>query len=113
MWHDRTHALVLLTAAALCLTAAPAAAHHSFAAEFDGDKLVTLKGSLTRMEWVNPHGWIYIDVKNPDGTVASWAIEAGAPNSLLRRGLKKSDFPIGAEVHVEGWRAKDGSNKAN
>lgn len=74
---------------------------------------VTLRGTLTRMDWVNPHGWIFIDVKGPDGKVVNWAIEAGAPNALLRRGLRKTDFPIGIEVMVEGYQAKNGTPTAN
>lgn len=95
------------------LWAIPVAAHHSFAAEFDQSQPVTLKGKLTQMEWVNPHGWLYVDVMQPDGKVANWAVEAGAPNTLLRRGLRKTDFPIGSELVVEGYRAKNGSNTAN
>jgi hypothetical protein len=89
------------------------AAHHSFAAEFDGDKPITLKGKLSKMEWVNPHGWLHIDVTQPDGTVVTWAIETGATNALMRRGLRQADFPIGSELVVEGFRAKNGSPTAN
>jgi hypothetical protein len=88
-------------------------AHHSFAAEFDIDKPVKLQGVLTRMDWVNPHGWIYVDVKEADGTVVNWAIEAGGPTALLRRGLRKTDFPVGSEVMVDGYRAKSGAPRAN
>ncbi|OFW09321.1 MAG: hypothetical protein A3G20_08165 [Acidobacteria bacterium RIFCSPLOWO2_12_FULL_59_11] len=91
------------------LSAAPVLAHHSFAAEFDGSKPITLKGTLTRLDWINPHGWIYLDVKGPDGTVANWAIQAGSPNTLSRRGLKKTDLPPGVEIVVKGYLAKSGA----
>ena len=102
--------LVLLAVVAVCATSVQA--HHPFAAEFDVNKPVTLTGTLTRMEWVNPHGWIYIDVVE-NGKTVNWAIEAGGPTALLRRGLRKTDFPTGLEVVVEGYRAKSGAPKAN
>jgi hypothetical protein len=105
--------LVLMLVGGVLLATLPAWAHHSFAAEFDVNQPVTLNGTLTKMEWLNPHGWIYIDVAQPDGKVVNWAIEAGAPTALLRRGLRKTDFPAGIEVVVEGYRAKGGAPRAN
>lgn len=88
-------------------------AHHAFAAEFDARKEVTLKGAVTRVEWVNPHVWIHVDVKKPDGKVESWAIEAGTPNVLFRRGVTKQSLKSGTEVVINGYQAKDGTHRAN
>ena len=96
--------------ALLCST--PVRAHHSFSAEYDAKQPITLHGTLTKMDWINPHGWLYVDVKQADGTVVNWAIESGSPNSLLRKGLRKSDFPIGSEVVVDGFRARKGTSQA-
>ena len=105
--------VVVLTAGALLLAAVPAWAHHAFAAEFDADQPVKFKGTVTKMEWVNPHAWIHIDVKGADGKVTEWMIEAAAPNALLRRGWTKASLVKGTEILVDGFRAKDGANRAN
>ena len=98
---------------AIVLSALPLRAHHAFAAEFDASQPMTLRGVLTKMEWTNPHGWIYVDVKGPDGKVESWAVESVGPNALIRRGLRKTDFIIGTELIVKGYRAKNGTNTLN
>ncbi len=87
--------------------------HHAFAAEFDATKPIKLKGTVAKMEWINPHTWVHIDVKKPNGTVERWMIEGGPPNALYRRGFTKDSLPIGIEILVEGFRAKDGSLKGN
>ncbi len=97
----------------LLALSASLAAHHSFSAEFDIEQPITLQGTLTELEWVNPHGWIHMEVPGTDGTMQQWAVEMGNPTALLRRGLRKSDFPPGIEFVVEGYRAKDGSTTAN
>ncbi|HEV2645837.1 MAG TPA: DUF6152 family protein [Acidobacteriaceae bacterium] len=88
-------------------------AHHAFAAEYDASKPVTLHGKLTKLSWVNPHGWIYVAVTNPDKSVTNWAVEFGGPNALLRRGLRETDFPVGIELTVNGYLAKNGQKIIN
>ena len=105
--------LIALAASLLFAAAAPAFAHHAFAAEFDAKKPVKLRGTVTKMEWINPHTWLYLDVKKPDGTVEEWMVEAGTPNTLLRRGFTKDSLKAGTEVLVDGYQSKDGSLRAN
>jgi hypothetical protein len=93
------------------LTAGPVYAHHAFASEFDANKPIILQGTLTRMEWVNPHGWIYVDVKSADGTIVNWAVETST-SSLIRRGLRKTDLPIGSELEIRGYQARGGQPMA-
>jgi hypothetical protein len=97
----------------LAVTAVSLRAHHAFAAEFDANKPVTFKGTITKMEWTNPHVWLHLDVKKPDGTVEPWAFEAGTPNVLFRRGFTKTSLTPGTEVVVDGYQSKDGSRRAN
>jgi hypothetical protein len=104
---------IVIAAAGLLAAAVPAWAHHAFAAEFDAAKPVKFRGTVTKMEWINPHAWIHIDVKGDDGKVQNWMIEAAAPNALLRRGWTKQSLLPGTEILVEGFQAKDGANRAN
>jgi hypothetical protein len=99
--------------AALLLATVPLDAHHSFAAEFDDKKPITLVGTITKMAWTNPHSWLYIDVKDAQGNIVPWNIEFGSPNALYRRGWRRTDLPVGAVVTIQGYLAKDGSRTVN
>jgi len=105
--------MVVFAAVVLFAVTVPVWAHHAFAAEFDASKPIKFKGTVTKMEWINPHAWIHIDVKGEDGKVTPWMIEAAAPNALLRRGWTTNSLPPGVEILVEGYQAKDGANRAN
>jgi len=107
------NAAVAALSALLVLAAEPAWAHHAFAAEFDAKRPIKLQGTVTKMEWINPHAWIHIDVKKADGSVEEWMIEAGTPNTLLRRGLTRDSLKKGTEIVVDGYQSKDGSLRAN
>ena len=109
----RTKLALVVAGVSLLLAAAPVWAHHAFAAEFDAKKPVKLQGKVTKMEWINPHAWIHLDVKNADGTVTNWMVEGGTPNTLLRRGFTKDSLQAGTEIVVDGYQAKDGSFRAN
>jgi hypothetical protein len=108
------HSLAITAAAAaLVLAAAPLRAHHSFAAEFNPEQPIQLRGTVTKVELINPHSWIHIDVVNDDGTVSSWAIEGGTPNTLFRKGINMNTLPAGTELVVDGYRSRDGRNRAS
>ena len=107
----RTKLAVVVAGVGLWLAAAPVLAHHAFSSEFDVSKPMKLQGTLTKWEMVNPHSWFHIDVKGPDGTLVSWMIEGGSPNQLIRLGVTKKTLAIGTEFVIEGYLAKDGTNK--
>ena len=109
----RTTTFILCAALGAALAVRTVSGHHAFAAEFDSTKPIKLKGTVTRMEWINPHTWIHMDVKTPNGKVERWMIEGGPPNALYRRGFTRDSLPTGAEIVVEGFRAKDGSLRGN
>jgi hypothetical protein len=109
----RTKLAIMIGSMSVFMSVAPVWAHHSFAAEYDQHKPVKLVGTVTKVELINPHVWIHIDVKDQDGKVVPWQIEAGAPNVLFRRGLTKDSLPVGTEIVVNGYQAKNGSKMAN
>jgi len=109
----RTTMLSVVVGVGLLLGGVTLSAHHAFSSEFDANRPVKFKGTVSKMMWINPHAWIYVDVKNADGTVEEWMVEAGTPNTLLRRGFTKASLQPGTEIMVDGYQSKDGSKRAN
>ena len=109
----RKSLVTLVIVGGVAAASSPLRAHHAFAAEFDARRPVSFKGTVSKVEWVNPHVWIHVDVKKPDGTKEAWAIEGGTPNVLFRRGVTKQSLKAGVEVSIDGYRAKDGTRRAN
>jgi hypothetical protein len=109
----KTKLVLAVGGVSLILTAVPLWAHHAFAAEFDAKRPVHLTGEVIEMEWINPHSWVHMNVKGSDGATTSWMVEAGTPNTLFRRGFTKDSLKPGTQIVVDGYQAKDGSNRAN
>jgi uncharacterized protein DUF6152 len=109
----RNSLVSLVIVGGVAAASSPLHAHHAFAAEFDARRPVSFKGTVSKVEWVNPHVWIHVDVKKPDGTKEAWAIEGGTPNVLFRRGVTKQSLKAGVEVAIDGYQAKDGTHRAN
>ena len=107
------HILAGVAGISLMLAAVPLRAHHAFSSEFDADKPLKLEGTISKTEWINPHAWIHIDVKTPDGKTEEWMIEGGTPNTLMRRGISRDTLKVGTPIVVNGYQAKDGSNRVN
>jgi len=105
--------VTLVSGLLLVVQVVPALAHHAFSAEFDASRPIELRGTVTKMEWINPHSWLTIAVERPDGSIETWEIEAGAPNAMFRRGFTRDSLPVGTDVVVHGYRAKDGGMRAN